>query len=143
MDSSSYYPDKFKKVDETVSSVIEERDALRAEVVELKRQIEILEAAVDWKNHANEAMVSNLKSVRADVERLEKWNDIHQKHVASLQSDLAAAVELLRESFQEDYVLQDKWDELVIRARDFLARLDFAQTLPATPKTAIKSSDEY
>ena len=58
-----------------IEALESDRDRLAAELAKSKRQIEILEAAVDWKNHVNEAMVSNLKSVR---------------------DDLAAAVEVLR-----------------------------------------------
>jgi len=65
----------------TIRASLEQADT---ELAEAKRQIEILEAAVDWGNHANEAMTHNLKKERAD---------------------LAAAVEVLRKICDTDTVL--------------------------------------
>lgn len=49
------------------------------ELAEDRRQIEILGAAVDWKDKANEAMIHNLETVRSDLaetkRQLEFWRN--------------------------------------------------------------------
>jgi pantothenate kinase-related protein Tda10 len=122
MDSSSYYPDKFKKVDETVSSVLEERDALRAEVERLKADTQ------EENDKLSLAAFRNLKQhLYLECDKIAQAYDIRFSSEKQLRADLAAAVEVLREL--EDGI-DDYWPTtsegkpVMERYRAFLARME-------------------